>query len=136
MEIVGIYNDSESLNRSIARLVAGGIERLVAARGVAVVLFDSDPELADSYALLGEMELPWTRVVGFQLAEWCGVDEDDPRAGRRRLLDDLVRRVAMAEFHSLRGDAANLPAVCTNYGELLYREVVSLAGPSHDTLNQ
>ena len=119
MENSGIYNDSGEAGATLARLVAGEIERMVARCGVAVILFDSAPALAESYRRLSEADLPWTRVIGFQVAEWCGVGEDDPRAGRRVLLDSLVRRVAMAEFHSLRGEAANRPAVCANYGGLL-----------------
>ncbi|MFM8394853.1 MAG: 6-phosphogluconolactonase [Acidobacteriota bacterium] len=119
MEDAGIYNDSGEADRAIARILAGEIDRRVAARGVAVLIFDGAPALAGSYRLLSEADLPWTRVIGFQLAEWCGVGEDDPRSGRRMLLDSLVCRVAMAEFHGLRGEAANLAAVSVNYGELL-----------------
>src|SRR5262249_30248371 len=38
---------------------------------------------------------------------------------RRFLLDRLVKRVPMAEFHGLRGEAANPEAVCVNYTALL-----------------
>lgn len=119
MENSGIYNDSGEMGATLAGLMAGEIERMVARCGVAVILFDSAPALAESYRRLSEADLPWTRVIGFQVAEWCGVGEDDPRAGRRVLLDSLVRRVAMAEFHSLRGEAANRLAVCANYGGVL-----------------
>lgn len=107
--------------------MADEIERQIAARGLAVVLFDSDPELAGGYGLLSEMEIAWTRVIGFQLAEWRVVGGDDRRAGQKILLDQLVRRVAMAEFHSLRGEAANPEAVCSNYEALLSARCDALA---------
>jgi hypothetical protein len=122
-----IYKDKDDLNRAIARLMADEIERQIAARGLAVVLFDSDPELAGGYGLLSEMEIAWTRVIGFQLAEWRVVGGDDRCAGRKMLLDRLVRRVAMAEFHSLRGEAANPEAVCSNYEALLSARCDALA---------
>ena len=122
-----IYKDEDDLNRAIARLMADEIERQIAARGLAVVLFDSDPELAGGYGLLSELEIAWTRVIGFQLAEWRVVGGDDRRAGRKMLLDRLVRRVAMAEFHSLRGEAANPEAVCSNYEALLSARCDALA---------
>lgn len=108
-------------------MIAADIRRLVTVKGVAVVLFDASPTLGRCYERLTAEDLPWTRVVGLQLAEWRGTVADDARSARRFLLELLVRRVPMAEFHSLRGEAANLAAVCANYEQLMLRRCPDLA---------
>jgi hypothetical protein len=62
------------------------------------MLLDGSPALVECYRKLSEENLPWTQVVAFQLAEWRRLAEEDPRSGRRLLLETLVRRVPMAEF--------------------------------------
>ncbi|MGH8598560.1 MAG: 6-phosphogluconolactonase, partial [Gammaproteobacteria bacterium] len=57
--------------------------------------------------------------IGFHLEEYVGLDENAPQSFRRLLLDRLVKRVPMAEFHEIRGEAANPAAVCENYAALL-----------------
>ncbi|MGH9847204.1 MAG: hypothetical protein ACREEM_51565, partial [Blastocatellia bacterium] len=89
----------------------------------AVGLFASGPnreaqsEFLD--CLVETAGIEWTRVIGFQLEEYVGLDEDAPQSSRRFLLDRLVTRVPMAEFHGIRGEAANPAAVCENYAALL-----------------
>lgn len=102
------------------RIIADSIDLLIRSRGVAVLMLDSSPVLAGLYSrLCAEEDVAWTRVIGFQLSEWRGRAEGDPGSGRRMLLDSLVCRVPMAEFHGLRGEAANPAAVCANYRSLL-----------------
>jgi hypothetical protein len=99
----------------LARLIAIEIECLIAQKGVAVLVLDGAPALAGVYRQLSAAALPWTRVIVFQLAEWRGRTEDDPQAGRYLLHEALICRVPIAEFHGLRGEAANPVAVAANY---------------------
>ncbi|MEY4167157.1 MAG: hypothetical protein RIR52_981 [Acidobacteriota bacterium] len=124
---VQICSDDRLLSQEAASLVADEIRRQVATKGMAVMLLDGSPALEECYRKLSEENLPWTQVVAFQLAEWRGLAEEDPRSGRRLLLETLVRRVPMAEFHSLRGEAANPAAVCVNYERLMIRRRPDLA---------
>lgn len=100
-----------------AEAIAAEIRRLIAERGLAVGIFSAEAELLDQLAVAEAVE--WTRVIGFHTFELLGADEDTPQSQRKILLDHLVRRVPLAEFHGLRGEAANPDAVCTNYAALL-----------------
>jgi 6-phosphogluconolactonase/glucosamine-6-phosphate isomerase/deaminase len=127
------YRSSAALNRELARRIADEIRGLLRSKGLAVLLLDAAPALGDCYQLLSGMELEWTRVVGYQLAEWRGRTADDPLSGRWLLHERLVCRVPMAEFHGLRGEAANPLAVCANYAARLRTlppdlAVISIAG--------
>lgn len=93
------------------------MRRLIAERGRAIGIFFGEAEFLDQLAAAETIE--WTRVIGFHTFELLGANEDAPQSQRKILLDHLVRQVPMAEFHGLRGEAANPEAVCSNYAELL-----------------
>ena len=111
------------LDEELATAIADGMSRVIAAEGRVIGLFDGSPLLAGVYQCLADWPLNWTRVIGIQLRERCGPEGK----AQRLLIDRLVSRVPMAEFHSLRGAAPNLAAVCANYADLLRRRPPDLA---------
>jgi glucosamine-6-phosphate deaminase len=117
---VYVYESRRQVGAAAAAAVAAEIRRSIAAHGRAIGLFaaaDSQIEFLDGLA--GSEGIEWTRVIGLHLDEYLGIDEDAPQSQRKFLLDRLVRRVPMAEFHGIRGEAANPAAVCANYAALL-----------------
>src|SRR5262249_5357830 len=103
-----------------AAAVVTEMRRLISERGPAVGVFASSPSHGGFLDELVEAEgIEWTQVIGLHVDEYLGADEDSPRSQRRFLIDRLVKRVPMAEFHGLRGEAANPQAVCANYAALL-----------------
>jgi hypothetical protein len=115
-------NVSESQNaiRDCARAMAGELRRLIGEekRAIAIIGVPSTQAgLIDS--LVTEPGIDWTRVVCFHTREQIGGAEESPDSERWLLNTKLVARVPIAEFHGLRGDAANLNAVCSNYDALL-----------------
>ena len=100
--------------------VAAEMGRLISERGRAIGVFASAQSQSEFFDELVKAEtIEWTKVIGFHLDERIGADEDSPQSHRRFLIDRLVKRVPMAEFHGLRGEAANTEAVCVNYAALL-----------------
>lgn len=117
---VYVFESRRQMGEAAALTLAAEMRRLIAERGRAIGIFASAPsqnEFLD--ALVEEQGIEWTRVIGFHLDEYLGVDEDAPQSFRRFLIERLVKRAPMAEFHSLRGEAANPEAVCANYAALL-----------------
>lgn len=117
---IRVYESRQLVGTAAAVAVAAEIRRLISVRGRAIGIFASAPsqnEFLDE--LVNADGIEWTRVVGFHLDEYLGVEEDAPQSFRKYLLDRLVMRVPMAEFHGLRGEAANPEAVCANYAAKL-----------------
>lgn len=117
---VYVYESRQQMSAAAAIAVATEIRRLIAAHGKAIGLFtsvSSHNEFLDE--LVNADGIEWTRVIGFHQAEYLGMEEDAPQSLRRFLLDRLVRRIPMVEFHGIRGEAANPEAVCANYAALL-----------------
>ncbi len=117
---VYVYGSRQQMGAAAAAAVAAEIRRLVSERNRAIGIFASAPsqnEFLDE--LVKSSDLEWTRVIGFHLDEYLGMNEEAPQSFRRFLIDRLVKRVPMSEFHGLRGEAANPQAVCANYAALL-----------------
>lgn len=117
---IHVYETHYQASVAAAEAVAAEMRRLIAERGRAIGIFSCETPQAELLAHLVNADgIEWTRVIGFHTFEWLGVEEDAPNSQRKFLLDHLVCRVPMAEFHGLRGEAANPEAVCANYAELL-----------------
>jgi glucosamine-6-phosphate deaminase len=117
---IHIYKSRLELGAAAAAAVAVEIRSLITQRNRAVGIFASDPshiEFLDE--LVNTADIDWTRVIGFHLDEYLGIGEEAPQSLRRFLLDRLVKRVPIAEFHAIRGEAANPEAVCANYARSL-----------------
>jgi glucosamine-6-phosphate deaminase len=117
---VYLYRSRREMARSAAAAVATEIRSLISERNRAIGIFASDPSHSDFLDELARTpDLEWTRVIGFHLDEYLDIGAEAPQSFRRFLLDRLVRRVPIAEFHPIRGEAVNPEAVCANYAALL-----------------
>ena len=117
---VYVYETRAQMGRAVASAVAAELRRLIEARGRAVGIFASAPSQNEFLAELSAApDLDWSRVVGFHLDEYLGIDERAPQSFRRFLIDRLVSKVPFGEFHGLRGEAADAAGECARYAALL-----------------
>ncbi|MFL6208651.1 MAG: glucosamine-6-phosphate deaminase [Pyrinomonadaceae bacterium] len=117
---VHIYDTRPQMGAAAAVAVATEIRRLIAERGRAVGIFASAPSQNEFLsALVATPDIDWTRVVGFHLDEYLGMDDRRPQSFRRFLIDRLTAKVPLKEFHGLRGEAADGAAECARYAQLL-----------------
>jgi glucosamine-6-phosphate deaminase len=115
-----VYKSREEMGAAAAAAAASEISRLIEERGRAIGIFAAAPSQNEFLEnLVQTQSIEWTRVIGFHLDEYLGLDENAPQSFRKFLIDRLVKRVPIAEFHGLRGEAANPEAVCENYAALL-----------------
>src|SRR6266550_4184970 len=117
---VYVYESRPKMGAAAAAVVAGEIRGLIETRNKAVGIFASAPSQNEFLAALVEApNIDWSRVVGFHLDEYLGMDDRAPQSFRRFLIDRLVAKVALSEFHGLRGDAEDGRAESERYSELL-----------------
>lgn len=117
---VYVYQTRAQMGAAAAASVAAELRRLIHERKRAIGIFASAPsqnEFLD--ALVAAPDIEWTSVIAFHLDEYLGLNEEAPQSFRHYLIERLVKRVPLAEFHGLRGEAANPKAVCVNYASLL-----------------
>ena len=117
---VYVYDSRPRMGAAAAGVIAGEIRGLIESRGRAVGIFASAPSQNEFLAALVQTPgIDWSRVVGFHLDEYLGMDDRAPQSFRRFLIDRLVSKVAMSEFHGLRGDRADGTAESERYSSLL-----------------
>jgi glucosamine-6-phosphate deaminase len=115
-----IYDTRAKMGAAAAAAVASELRRLIEARGHAVGIFASAPSQNEFLAALAAAPgIDWSRVAGFHLDEYLGMDERAPQSFRRFLIDRLVSKVAFGEFHGLRGEAEDGAAESERYAQAL-----------------
>lgn len=94
---------------------AEAVRRLIAAHGRAVIVIDGS--LSDDFfaAFVAQRGIDWTQVIVFLAGEYLGAGAEAEESLRRRVTDNLLRRMPIVEFHAPRGEAANPAAVVANY---------------------
>lgn len=117
---VYVYESRPMMGKAAASVIAAEIRRAIAERGKAVVILASAPSQNEFLASLAAApDIEWSRVIVFHLDEYLGMDDHAPQSFRRFLIDRLVNKVPISEFHGLRGDAPNGEAETIRYAELL-----------------
>ena len=117
---VYVYESRSKMGQAAASVIAAEIRRAIQDRGKAVVILASAPSQNEFLASLVEApDIDWSRVTAFHLDEYLGMDDWAPQSFRRFLIDRLVNKVPLGQFHGLRGDAPDGPAEAKRYAELL-----------------
>ena len=117
---VYVYESRPKMGQAAASVIAAEIRRAIQERGKAVVIFASAPSQNEFLASLAEApDIDWSRVTAFHLDEYLGMNDRAPQSFRRFLIDRLVNKVPLGQFHGLRGDAPDDTAEAKRYAELL-----------------
>ena len=117
---VYVYDSRSKLGSAAAAAIAFEIRSLIEKQGRAVVIFASAPSQNEFLSALVEAPgIDWSRVVAFHLDEYLGMDKDAPQSFRRFLIERVVNKVPLGEFHGLRGEAADGDAEARRYAQLL-----------------
>ena len=117
---VYVYESRPKMGHAAAAEIAAEIRRAILDRGKAVVILASAPSQNEFLASLAEApDIDWSRVTAFHLDEYLEMDDRAPQSFRRFLIERLVNKVPLGQFHGLRGDAPDGAAEAKRYAELL-----------------
>jgi glucosamine-6-phosphate deaminase len=117
---VRVFDDVHALAVSATEDAAHAVRDAIDGDGLARVVFASgNSQLEFLDALVRRHDVDWSRVVGFHMDEYVGIDPDHPASFRRYMRERIEARVTMAAFHYLRGDAIDPDAEAARYAELL-----------------
>jgi glucosamine-6-phosphate deaminase len=121
---VEIYSSKAAQGQAAAARGAELIRDAINQQGHARIIIATGNSQKDMVAALGESHaIDWKRVEVFHMDEYLGMTESHPASFRRWLRENLSDRVHAAQFHLLKGDAADVQ------GEILRYERLLLAAP-------
>jgi len=117
---VYVYESRPKMGEAAASVIVAEIRRAIEERGKAVVILASAPSQNEFLAnLAAAPDIDWSRVTAFHLDEYLGMNDQAPQSFRRFLIDRLVNKVPLGQFHGLRGDAPDGAAEAKRYAQLL-----------------
>jgi glucosamine-6-phosphate deaminase len=123
-----LFGDSTTLARAAAGQAALAMKAAIASRDrCRIVLATGNSQLAFLDALTATPGIDWTRVEAFHLDEYVGMPITHPASFRKFLLERVIRRVGITNYHFIEGDAPDLTAAVSDVGRQLTSAPIDLA---------
>jgi glucosamine-6-phosphate deaminase len=117
--VLKVFPDKKSLGATAAAQAATAIRGAIRDRGTARVVAATAASQAEFLdALVRAPDLDWERVELFHLDEYIGLPASHPGSFGKMLLELLVRRTGIKNYHLLDGDADSAE-VCARVGRAL-----------------
>jgi glucosamine-6-phosphate deaminase len=115
-----IYDSRESAADAAALAAADEMRlRTRDGRDLAVIFATGASQLSMLRALTSLQGLPWSKIIGFHMDEYQGIDSHHFASFRRYLREQLTTRVPIKKFYEIDGSTDDPEAVCKDYASLL-----------------
>jgi len=126
--LLKLFHDKVSLGQGAAEQAATAIRRAIAERGAArVVAATGASQFEFLDALTKAPGIDWPKVEAFHLDEYIGLPLTHPASFRKFLMERLVSKTGIINFHWIEGDAADPATVIRKVGEQLASAPVDVA---------
>jgi len=126
--LLRVFHDKKSLGQAAAEQAATAIRRAISARGQArIIAATAASQLEFLDALTKSSGIDWTRVEAFHLDEYIGLPSTHPGSFRKMLLEQLIRKTGISNYHLLDGDAADPAEVLRRVGKDLASASIDIA---------
>lgn len=117
---IRIFDDKVSLGKAAAKQADGAIQRAISERGRArVVAATGVSQFAFLEALIQAPGIDWRKIELFHLDEYIGLPVTHPASFRKFLLERLVNKTGITNFHALDGETADPAQVARRIGQEL-----------------
>jgi glucosamine-6-phosphate deaminase len=126
--LLRVFPDRISLSQSAAVQAATGIRRAISESGRArVVAATAASQVQFLDALTKAPEVDWTQVELFHLDEYIGLPISHPGSFRKMLLDQLVRKTGITNYHLLDGDTRDPSSVARELSKQVASAPIDIA---------
>lgn len=123
-----VFTDRAVLGQAAAEQAAAAIRRAIAELGNArIIAATAASQLEFLEALTKAPGVDWSKVEAFHLDEYIGLPASHPGSFRKMLLEQLVRKSGITNYHLLDGDAADPSEVVRRVGKNLASRPVDIA---------
>src|SRR5207253_9867152 len=104
--VLKVLPDKSSLSKMAAEHAAEAIGRAICDRGQARIIAATAASQFEFLDALTKMPgIDWQKVEVFHLDEYIGLPITHPGSFRKMLLDHLIKKIGIAKYHLLDGDA-------------------------------
>lgn len=118
---VRIYDTRTEMGAEAAKDVAEKIkELLLSKKGLVNIIFAAAPSQNELLHFLSqEQDINWSRVNGFHMDEYVGINQNAPQSFAYFLRENIFDKVAFNKVHYINGNAEDVDAECLKYSYLL-----------------
>src|SRR5271168_200333 len=126
--LIKVFEDRVSLGQAAAEQAATAIRRAIAERGQARIIAATAASQLEFLDALTKMPgIDWSKVEAFHLDEYIGLPVTHPGSFRKMLLEQLVQKTGIINYHLLDGDATDPSEVVRREGQALASMPVDIA---------
>ncbi len=126
--LLRVFHDRVASGHAAALQAAAAIRRSITERGSArIIAATAASQLEFLDALTKAPGIDWSKVEAFHLDEYIGLPISHPGSFRKMLLEQLVQKTGIANYHLLEGDAADPMEVVGRVSKELASSPVDIA---------
>jgi glucosamine-6-phosphate deaminase len=126
--LLRVFNDRTALGQAAAEQASAAIRLAIAARGHArIIAATAASQLEFLDALTRTPGIDWHKVEVFHLDEYIGLPVTHPGSFRKMLLEQLVQKTGIVNYHLLDGDAVDPSEVVRRVGKQLASAPIDIA---------
>jgi glucosamine-6-phosphate deaminase len=126
--LVKVFTSRDSLGQAAAEQAGAAIRRAISARGHArIIAATGTSQLAFLNALTKADGIAWAKVEAFHLDEYIGLPITHPASFRKILLEQLMQKAGIVNYHLLDGDAPDPAEVIRRVGKQLASSPIDVA---------
>ena len=126
--LLKVFSDKTALSEAAAAHATIAIRSAIAERGQArIIAATAASQIEFLAALTQTSEIEWTKVGVFHLDEYIGLPVTHPGSFRKMLLEQLVRKTGIVNYHLLDGDANDPAEVARRIGRELSAAPIDIA---------
>jgi len=118
---VSIYETRTQMGEEAAKDVAEKIKALLSSKnGCINIIFAAAPSQNELLFFLSKQEdIDWSRINGFHMDEYIGIDQDAPQSFSYFLKQNIFNKVPFNKVYYINGNAKDVDAECLRYANLL-----------------
>jgi glucosamine-6-phosphate deaminase len=126
--LIKVFNDRVALGQAAAEQAAAAIRRAIAQLDHARIIAATAASQLEFLDFLTKAPgIDWSKVEAFHLDEYIGLPASHPGSFRKMLVEQLVQKTGIANYHLLDGDAADPLEVVQRVGQRLASQPVDIA---------
>lgn len=124
---VRVYPDPNVLALAAAQQIIERLQHTLAQQATATIIFATGrSQLGLLNHLRHDTQVDWSRVIGFHLDEFLGLNRQHPASFGYYLHHHIAQWQPFQSFHYLQGDALEPIAECDRYTDLLTQQPIDI----------
>ncbi|QEG25029.1 glucosamine-6-phosphate deaminase [Mariniblastus fucicola] len=123
---INVHDAKEESGKAAAEQGAQLLREALKTGDATIIVATGSSQFEMLSALVEQPEIDWSRVTGFHLDEYLGIDDQHPASFRKYLKERFVDKVPLKKFHYVSGES-DPEAECKRLNEIISDSQVDVA---------